>query len=162
MRSLLKKRPSTCEAFEVIPFISLRWRVMSRWVILISTLQESKKCCLDTSKRVHFYGKVKVILIPSVEDYRKENIHKDLWWTAVDIDNAILDFTKSTAENLYSDSSPIKSQPLISTWRWSHSHHRLYKVFKLFISTVVTFAHFWWVIYTFMSLLLQFVRLVQL
>ena len=38
----------------------------------------------SVSKKLRFNCKVKVVLIPCIEEYRKENIHSLLWWNSDD------------------------------------------------------------------------------
>jgi hypothetical protein len=49
----------------------------------------------EESKRVRFYGKVKVVLVPSLEEYKQANLDSLLWWNSSDYaffkDSAVAD-----------------------------------------------------------------------
>lgn len=43
------------------------------------------------SKRVRFHSKVKIVLIPSLSEYKEADIHNLLWWKASDYQLSLIE-----------------------------------------------------------------------
>ena len=71
------------------------------------TQQQSPLEIKEESKRVRFYGKVKVVLVPSLQEYKQANLDSLLWWNSSDYaffkDSAIADVKRFLRMNSHLD-----------------------------------------------------------
>lgn len=55
------------------------------------------------NRRVHFNNKIKVILVPTAQEYHDAGCGRDLWWSSKEMDNMLENFRKEIATTLKND-----------------------------------------------------------
>mmetsp|Transcript_7239 Transcript_7239/g.10225 ORF Transcript_7239/g.10225 Transcript_7239/m.10225 type:complete len:121 (-) Transcript_7239:297-659(-) len=64
----------------------------------------------NIAKRVRFHSKVKVVLIPSITEYKEANIKELLWWNSSDYQLSYIESTNNVEENDVSHDKNIYQQ----------------------------------------------------